>query len=66
MVTIKVEIEEELAALLSKINPNLAAAVREIIVLEFYRRGMISSRNASRALGMEDGAFIQYASSLGI
>jgi predicted HTH domain antitoxin len=41
-------------------------AARELIVLELYRRGTISSDKAAQLLGMSRLEFMQYASRLGI
>jgi predicted HTH domain antitoxin len=41
-------------------------AGREMIVLELYRRGTISSGTAAELLGMERLDFIKHASRLGI
>jgi predicted HTH domain antitoxin len=66
MSSVKVEIEEPLAALLHQTNQPVQAAAREMIVLELYRRGTISSGKAAELLGMERIDFIKHASRLGI
>ncbi len=63
---VKIEIEEPLAAILHQTNQPVQQAGREMIVLELYRRGTISSGKAAELLGMQRIDFIQYASRLGI
>ena len=66
MSSVKIEIEEPLAALLHQTNQPVQQAGREMIVLELYRRGSISSGKAGELLGMERIDFIKHASRLGI
>ena len=66
MSVVNIEIEEPLAALLHQTNQPVQQAGREMIVLELYRRGTISSGRAAELLGMERIDFIQHASRLGI
>jgi predicted HTH domain antitoxin len=66
MSTVRLDLEEELVALLRPLNQPIRRTVRELIVLELYRRGMISSGKAAELLDMSRWAFIQYASKLGI
>jgi predicted HTH domain antitoxin len=66
MSSVKIEIEESLAALLHQTNRPVQEAGREMIVLELYRRGAISSGKAGDLLGMPRIDFIQHASRLGI
>jgi predicted HTH domain antitoxin len=61
-----VEIEDSLAELLQKTNQSLDKAAREMIVLELYRRGSISSGRAAELLGMRRMDFVHHASRLGI
>ncbi len=60
------EIEDSLAAVLHQTNQPLDKAAREMIVLELYRRGSLSSGRAAELLGMPRMDFIHYASHLGI
>ncbi len=60
-----IELGEELAALLGRLGP-VDRSAREAIVLELYRRGIISGGKAGELLGMPKLEFIQYASGLGI
>jgi predicted HTH domain antitoxin len=62
----QVDLGEELAAVLRELDGPLERAARELIVLELYRRGTISSGKAAELLGMPRLAFIQHASRLGI
>jgi predicted HTH domain antitoxin len=66
MSSVRIEIDEALAALLHQTNQPVQAAAREMIVLELYRRGAISSGKAAEFLGISRFAFIQHASKLGI
>jgi predicted HTH domain antitoxin len=66
MSSVMIEIEEPLAALLHQTNQPVQQAGREMIVLELYRRGTISSGRAAELLGMDRIDFIQHASRLGI
>jgi predicted HTH domain antitoxin len=66
MSSVKIEIEEPLAALLHQANRPVQETGREMIVLELYRRGTISSGKAAELLGMQRIDFIKHASRLGI
>jgi len=66
MNTVKLDLEDDLEALLQQTNQPLEKAAREMIVLELYRRGVLSSGKAAEHLGMARLAFIQHASDLGI
>ena len=66
MGSVKIEIEEPLAAILREINQSVQDAARELVVLELYRRGTISSGKAAELLGVERIDFIKHASRLGI
>jgi len=61
-----VELEDELAMLLEKIQQPLEKAAREAVVLELYRRGIASSGKAAKLLGMQRFEFVRYADKLGI
>jgi predicted HTH domain antitoxin len=63
---VKLDLEDDLLALLQKTNQPLEKAAHEMIVLELYRRGSISSGRAAGLLGMPRMDFIHYASRLGI
>jgi predicted HTH domain antitoxin len=66
MSSVKIEIGEPLAAILDQTDQPVQQAGREMIVLELYRRGAISSGKAAELLGMQRIDFIQHASRLGI
>jgi predicted HTH domain antitoxin len=62
----QLELDEDLVALLHGLDRPIREAARELIVLELYRRGTISSGKAAQLLSMDRVAFIQYAGRLGI
>jgi predicted HTH domain antitoxin len=66
MASITVEIGEELSALLQGLGQPVEQSAREMIVLELYRRSLISSGKAAALLGLPRLDFIQRASDLGI
>jgi predicted HTH domain antitoxin len=66
MSTINIDLEEDMVALLRQSNQPVERAARELIVLELYRRGAISSGKAAQLLSMSCVEFIQHASRLGI
>ena len=66
MSTVNLELEEDLVALLHQLNQPVQHAARELIVLELYRRGAISSGKAAELLKISRSEFIHYASRLGI
>ena len=66
MSTVTIDLDEGLATLLHQTNENVELAASEMIVLELYRRGAISSGKAGELLGMKRLDFIRHASELGI
>jgi predicted HTH domain antitoxin len=66
MASINLDLGEELGALLAKLGQPVDQAAREMIVLELYRRSLISSGKAAALLGVPRLDFIQRASELGI
>ena len=66
MSPIKIDLDDDLAVLLHQPNQTVQDAAREMIVLELYRRGIVSSGKAAEFLGMPRLEFIRYASRLGI
>ncbi|MCL4821281.1 MAG: UPF0175 family protein [Vicinamibacteria bacterium] len=52
MSTVKIDVEEDLAALMEQTHQPLEKAAREVIVLELYRRGTLSSGKAAELLEM--------------
>jgi predicted HTH domain antitoxin len=66
MTTLTLELGDDLVALLHQLNQPLKESVRELIVLEFYRRGTVSSGKAAQLLGMPRWEFVRFASKPGI
>lgn len=66
MSTVQIDLADDVVSLLQETERPVADAARELIVLELYRRGAISSGRAAELLGMEQFAFVRYASGLGI
>ena len=66
MNTVNLELGEDLVVLLHQLNQPVQQAARELIVLELYRRGTISSGKVAELLGMSRWEFIHHASQLRI
>lgn len=66
MGAVRVELDQDLAALLEELQRPAKRAARELIVLELYRQGEVSSGRAAQLLGKEREEFIRYASEQGI
>jgi predicted HTH domain antitoxin len=66
MASTKLDLGEELEALVAELGQPVDQAAREIIVVELYRRNLISSGKAAALLGVPRLDFIQRASELGI
>jgi predicted HTH domain antitoxin len=66
MTSIQIQIDNDLVPFLHGLNQPIEQAARELIVLELYRRGTISSGKAAELLLMSRLAFIQYTGRLGI
>lgn len=66
MTTIDLALEDELAALLHERHQPVERSARELIILELYRRGAISSGKAAQLLDMTRWEFVRHASRLGI
>ena len=64
MSTVKIDLEEGLAALLHQADQTVQETAREMIVLELYRRGSISSGRAAELLAIPRLDFIRHASRL--
>ena len=62
----RVELHQDLVDLLEELQRPPKEAARELIVLELYRRGEVSSGRAAQLLGMEREEFIRHASKQGI
>ena len=61
-----VTLDDELAALLEQTQQPLERATREAVVLDLYRRGILSSGKAAELLDMPRFDFVRYASDMGI
>jgi predicted HTH domain antitoxin len=61
-----VTLDDELAALLERTQQPLEKATREAVVLDLYRRGILSSGKAAELLDMPRFDFVRYASDMGI
>ena len=66
MGAVQVEIGQDLIDLLEELHRPVREAARELIVLELYRQGEVSSGKAAELLGMQRADFIRYASERGI
>lgn len=66
MTTISLALEDELAALLHEPHQPVEQSARELIILELYRRRVLSSGKAAQLLGMTRAELVRYASRLGI
>jgi predicted HTH domain antitoxin len=64
MVTIS--LDDELLAVLPGAHPGPGEQIRELAVLELYRRRIVSSGKAAELLGMQRDEFIHHAGRLGI
>ena len=63
---VHVELDQDLVAVLEELHKPVKEAARELIVLELYRQGEISSGKAAQLLGLEREDFIRQASVQGI
>ena len=66
MTTIPVTVEDDFAAMLRAEGQPLPSAARELMALELFRRGTLSSGKAAEWLGCTRWDFINHASRLGI
>ena len=66
MSTANIQVDEELIAILRELQQPIDKAATELIVLELYRLGKISSGRAAAILHMSRVDFIQHGSDLGI
>ncbi len=66
MDAVQLKLDARLADYVQQLGQPLEKAVPELIVLELYRRGHLSSGKAAELLGMERIGFIRYASRLGL
>ena len=63
---VQVELDQDLVAVLEELHRPVKEAARELIVLELYRQGELSSGKAAQLLGLEREDFIRQASAQGI
>jgi predicted HTH domain antitoxin len=66
MQAVPVQLDQDLVELLEELQRPAKQAARELIVLELYRQGEVSSGRAAQLLGKEREEFIRYASEKGI
>jgi len=66
MAAVTIELGQDLVELLEELRLPLQASARELIVLELYRQGNVSSGRSAELLGMRRDEFIRYASTRGI
>jgi predicted HTH domain antitoxin len=66
MIAPNLELGEDVLALIRQPDRSDSESARELIVLELYRRGTISSGRAAELIGMGKREFIQYSGRLGI
>jgi predicted HTH domain antitoxin len=66
MASTHLELGDELGGLLAKLGRPVEQTAREMIVMEMYRRSLISSGKAAMLLGLPRLEFIQRASELRI
>ena len=64
--TITIQLDRELWELFRAFYQRPDEAIKEVAVLELYRRRVISSGKAAEFLGMERFEFVRYAGRLGI
>jgi len=66
MATVELELDDDLIELLQRSQRPVPTAARELIILELYRQGCISSGRAATLLGMQRDELIRYGSSVSI
>src|SRR6266481_2318187 len=66
MGAVQIELDQDLVDLLEELHRPVKRAARELIVLELYRQGEISSGKAAELLGLGREQFIRQASERGI
>lgn len=66
MGAVQVELDQDLVDLLEELHRPVKQAARELIVLELYRQGQLSSGKAAQLLSLGREEFIVYASEQGI
>ena len=66
MKQITIELDDDFLSFVAKRKKDIPRKLKELAVLELYRRKEISSGKAAQLLGMERFEFIRYASRLEI
>ena len=66
MAVVRIELDDELVAVLEEVGRPAQESVRELIVLELYREGLISSGKAAELMGSDRVEFIKHAGRQGI
>ena len=66
MPPVHIELDQDVVALLEGLRRPAKAAARELIVLELYREGTLSSGRGAELLGVSRADFIRHASARGI
>ena len=66
MVTVRLDLDDGIAALLRRPDRSVEDEARDLIVTELYRRGAVSRGKAASLLGLSLDAFLRHAASLGI
>lgn len=66
MGAVHVELDQDLVDLLENLHRPVKQAARELIVLELYRQGEVTSGKAAELLGLQREEFIRHASKQGI
>jgi predicted HTH domain antitoxin len=63
---VAIEVDQDLAEILALLDQPIDQVARELMVLELYRRGTISSGKAAALLHMSRLEFIRHSGELGI
>jgi predicted HTH domain antitoxin len=66
MAPVHIELDQDVVALLEGLRRPAKDAARELIVLELYREGALSSGRGAELLGVPRDDFIRHASARGI
>ncbi|MGH2558912.1 MAG: UPF0175 family protein [Thermomicrobiales bacterium] len=61
-----IQLDDDLVEVIQADDESIDRTARELIVLELYRRGSMSSGKAAQLLGMSRVEFIRYSGQLGI
>jgi predicted HTH domain antitoxin len=66
MAVVRIDLDDELVAVLEEVGRPARQSVRELIVLELYREGLISSGRGAELMGVLRADFIKRAGQQGI